>query len=267
MDKKVSEISDLVKKTSTELINKIDKLQHPSNELHNNSEIQHTQQSSETLTRSASNTSINSIESVEQITRQISQSISTALGSHKKLIALPKLNGEADKWPQFIAQFDLTTKREQYCTEDNITRLEQALEGKARDLVSSLLIYHVNVPRIIERLRSRFGMPEQLVDTQLAAIRKWEPIQEDELHKIVPFADQMMNLRNFLESAECTEHLNSPSLLKELESKLPYRERITWGGYSMSLRPPTVKEFSDWLLILADQIHRVCLKEPHDKRK
>lgn len=110
----VSKLAQLVNETRSELNIKIDKLQHPSNELHNTVEVQHTQQSSAPLTRSTSNTSINSVESVEQITRQISQSISTALGSHKKLIALPKFNGEADRWPQFIAQFNLTTKREQY---------------------------------------------------------------------------------------------------------------------------------------------------------
>lgn len=217
--------------------------------------------------RSGSTLSINSVESVELITRQISQSISSALGSHKKLISLPKFNGDADKWPQFFAQFERTTSREQYTTEDNVTRLEQALEGRAKDLVSSLLIHHTNVPRIMERLRSRFGMPEQLVDTQLIAIRKFEAIAEDQLHRIVPFADKVMNLKNFLESAGCEDHLSSPSLLKELEAKLPYRERITWGGYSMSLRPPTVKEFSDWLIILADQIHRINLKDGSDQKK
>uniref|UniRef100_T1GBF0 Uncharacterized protein n=1 Tax=Megaselia scalaris TaxID=36166 RepID=T1GBF0_MEGSC len=104
-------------------------------------------------------------------------------------------------------------------------------------------------------------MPEQLAEVQISAIRKFDVILEDQLYKIVPFADQVMNLRNFLEGAGCIEHLKSPSLLKELEAKLPYRERITWGGYSMSLRPPTVVEFSDWLLILADQIHRIQPKD------
>lgn len=35
----------------------------------------------------------------------------------------------------------------------------------------------------------------------------------------------------------------------------------------MSLRPLTVKEFSDWLMILADQIHRINLKEGNDRKK
>lgn len=161
------------------------------------------------------------------ITRQISESLSTALGSHKKLIALPKFDGNEEKWPNFVARFEMTTTREKYSTEDNATRLDQALEGKARKLVESLLIHHTNVPRIMERLKSRFGMPEKLVESQLAAIRKIENITDDQLEKIDPFADQVMNLRNFLEGARCMDHLSSPSLLKELEEKLPPRERIT----------------------------------------
>lgn len=221
----------------------------------------------EPLTRSSSTLSVNSVESVELLTRQISQTLSSALGAHKKLIPLPKFCGEVDKWPQFIAQFERTTARENYSTEDNVTRLEQALDGDAKKLVAALLIHHVNVPKIFDRLRSRFGMPEQLAEVQISAIRKFDVILEDQLYKIVPFADQVMNLRNFLEGDGCIEHLKSPFLLKELEAKLPYRERITWGGYSMSLRPPTVVEFSDWLLILADQIHRIQPKDGSDQKK
>lgn len=102
LEERVSKLSDLVGETRLELNNKIDKLERTPTEPNNTaSGLDPLPLSVPPLIRSTSSTSINSVESVEQITRQISQSITSALGAHKKLIALPKFNGEAERWPQF----------------------------------------------------------------------------------------------------------------------------------------------------------------------
>lgn len=101
----------------------------------------------------------------------------------------------------------------------------------------------------------------------MAKIRCIEAISENNLKKIVPFADDVMGLKNFLVGAECIEYLNSPQLLKDLLKKLPYRERITWTHYAREINHPTIREFSDWLLVLADDIHSAMFEEPQEKPK
>ncbi|KAH8269875.1 hypothetical protein KR026_001740, partial [Drosophila bipectinata] len=76
----------------------------------------------------------------------------------------------------------------------NNQRLLKALKDEARETVKSLLIHPANVRAVMEQLRFRFGRPEQLIRSQLNSVREVQPISEQQLARIVPFATRVSNL-------------------------------------------------------------------------
>lgn len=59
-------------------------------------------------------------------------------------------------------------------------------------------------------------------------------------------------------SSNCEHHLSNPILFNELILKLPMSTRITWSIHSASIDGhPNIKDFSDWIEKLADNIDRI----------
>lgn len=176
---------------------------------------------------------------------------STCSRSHK-LIDLPIFDGNCNDWPNFIAEFNDTTFTEGYSTVQNNSRLKKCLTGAARKVVDSMLIHHANVPEVIERLRTRFGRPEKIIRAQMDIIREVVPINENSIHKLVPFADKVNNLKNILKSCESQHMLQNSTLLDELVIKLPLTQQVKWTKYRSTLSSlPSVEDFSCWLNELA----------------
>ncbi|XP_070132548.1 uncharacterized protein [Drosophila bipectinata] len=161
---------------------------------------------------------------------------------------LPTFGGQPEDWPIFNCAFVETTQAYNCTDLENNQRLLKALRDEARETVKSLLIHPANVRAVMEQLRFRFGRPEQLIRSQLNSVREVQPISEQQLARIVPFATRVSNLTAFLQSAKAEQHLGNPTLMEELVAKLPTSKRVYWARHAASIQPfPTVAHFSAWL--------------------
>lgn len=131
----------------------------------------------------------------------------------KQLVALPKFDGNPCEWPMFLAEYRRTTDEYHYSSLENTSRLNDCLKGKARELVQWLLIHSNMSEKVIERLQTRFGRTDLLVDAQLCMLREIPKINEARLEQIVPFADKVVNFAHFMMSSECVHQLSNPTLL------------------------------------------------------
>ncbi|XP_055915434.1 uncharacterized protein LOC129948452 [Eupeodes corollae] len=173
----------------------------------------------------------------------------------RKLQDLPQFSGDPEDWPMFASAYSESTAVYNYTNLENSMRLQKSLKGEARDVVKCMMIHADNVNMVMEQLRSSFGRPEQLIESQLQQVKQIAPISETSMEKLIPFAVKAKNLSVFLSSINGQHHLANPTLLKELIFKLPMSQRIQWAGYSAQIRPyPTIIDFSNWLSGVASLI-------------
>ncbi|XP_075151870.1 uncharacterized protein LOC142225895 [Haematobia irritans] len=133
----------------------------------------------------------------------------------------------------------------------NIMRLRDAIKGRARENVESLLGNSANVEIIIQTLKETFGRPEQLITSQIEKVRSIPPIANDNLEALVDFANKIYNMATFVKNASGEHHLSNPSLLSELVSKLSTSRQMQWAEKCLQLqRPATIMDFAEWLTVL-----------------
>lgn len=154
-----------------------------------------------------------------------------------------------EEWPLFSTAYKETTLTYLYTELENLFRLQKAVKGDARQRVESLLIHPSNVATVMSTLEFCYGRPELLIRSQLAKARSFPVITEAKICEIVNLSTMVSNLVAFLESAGATPHLNDPTLLDELVSKLPLDRKEDWIRHKFSTCQfyPSIKEFGGWL--------------------
>ncbi|XP_017485502.1 PREDICTED: uncharacterized protein LOC108374055 [Rhagoletis zephyria] len=198
----------------------------------------------------------------------ISNTPQSVIQPPRKLMDLPEFSGQPEDWPVFHTAYTESTIAYNYSNFENNQRLNKCLKGSARESVKSLLIHPNNVGAIVEQLRVRFGRPEQLVRSQLKAVRDMPFVSEAAIGKIVPYATATKNLTVFLQSIGEEKHLVNPTLLEELVNKLPLSKRLEWARYSATIQPyPTIINFSDWLSEIASFVQMVQDSECREPRR
>ncbi|XP_036345819.1 uncharacterized protein LOC118755071 [Rhagoletis pomonella] len=167
----------------------------------------------------------------------------------RKLIDLPEFKGMPEEWPLFSTAYKETTATYFYTELENLFRLQKAVKGNARQRVESLLIHPSNVATVMSTLEFCYGRPVLLIRSQIAKARSFPVITEAKIYEIVNLSTMVSNLVAFLESAGATPHLNDPTLLDELVSKLPLDRKEDWirHKFSMCQLYPSIKEFGGWL--------------------
>lgn len=184
----------------------------------------------------------------ESFTNYSSHSQGSASVKAKKIYPLPKFHGLPEEWPTFKEEFEQTTEEFEYSPLQNIIRIREALHGPAKETVESLLSSSKNVNVILEILRETYGRPEQLIKSQLLKINALLSVPEGRLDLLIEFAIKVTNMTRFLQTASGTYHLNNPTLLSELISKLPPTKQMQWAEKCIVLdQPPNLKHFSEWL--------------------
>lgn len=181
----------------------------------------------------------------------------------KHLVALPKFDGNPAEWLVFLAEYKRTTAEFKYTSSENPTRLNECLKGRARELVQWLLVHNDLADKIIDRLKSRYGRPELLIDAQTSMLKAIPKICDSKVEQIVPFADKVVNFSHCMLSSSNGHYLRNPTLLNELVMKLPMNTRIVWATHISSFKEaPSILDFSDWLEVLADNIAKVTIGVP-----
>ncbi|XP_036320315.1 uncharacterized protein LOC118734718 [Rhagoletis pomonella] len=143
---------------------------------------------------------LHSIQPPNNIQRGI---ISYVDSSVVKLYPLPNFDGNPEDWPLFRACYYDTTRDLGYNDRQNLMRLHKALQGNAKRVVSSLLVFLDNVSQVIEELQFNFGRPELLVRVEMHKIQQFPLIVESRVDKIVDFSNLVRNIVAFLRSANC----------------------------------------------------------------
>ncbi|KAA5590708.1 DUF1759 domain-containing protein, partial [Pseudomonas aeruginosa] len=96
---------------------------------------------------------------------------------HKHKIELFPFDGDALTWLHFKRIFDLT--KNNFSNIENISRLQNALRGAARDAVASLLLATDNPNDIIRDLEENFARPEIIVFKEVSALKNLPRLGND----------------------------------------------------------------------------------------
>ncbi|XP_058445846.1 uncharacterized protein LOC131427001 [Malaya genurostris] len=163
----------------------------------------------------------------------------------QSLMTLPKFSGSAKEWPKFKQIYDSTTEAGAFTNLENLTRLQNVLEGYAARCVQQLMLNSENVPEIIERLEDNFGRPEFVYKELLSDIFR---VKKESRIAIIELADALENLVANIEVIQKEAYLQDHRLIADIVMKLPYAVQLKWTETLQSnTRTPTLRDLSKWL--------------------
>uniref|UniRef100_A0A182RSB1 PHD-type domain-containing protein n=1 Tax=Anopheles funestus TaxID=62324 RepID=A0A182RSB1_ANOFN len=172
---------------------------------------------------------------------------------------LPTFTGDPAEWSIFISHYEHTTRQCGYSNWENMLRLQKCLKGPALEAVRSRLMLPEAVPRIIEKLRSRYGRPVLLIKTLIAKVRKIPPPQVDKLETLIEYGEAVQCMVDHMEAADARAHLTNPMLLEEVVGKLPKDQQLLWSHHIRGVDEDAVDlvMFSDYMEQLAEDAARL----------
>ncbi|XP_055918648.1 uncharacterized protein LOC129950751 [Eupeodes corollae] len=179
------------------------------------------------------------------------------LAARKVYRELPTFTGNPEEWPLFKRMFDQSTQACGYSIDENLMRLQQALKGRARNLVSGQLAEPSCVPQIIKSLEIAFGQPNVILESQLEKFAKLSVVKPDKLESILEFSTAVTNLNAVMKASGLASQYDNPLLLKELLKKLTNDMKMKWATFSMDREVKGVIAFGSWLELEAKKVYEV----------
>ncbi|XP_055585450.1 uncharacterized protein LOC129738291 [Uranotaenia lowii] len=170
---------------------------------------------------------------------------------------LPTFSGNPADWPVFISHYQYTTEACGFNNGENMIRLQRCLKGSAWESVRNRLIHPGSVPAAIKMLEKRYGRPDLIIETLFEKVRSTPPPKADRLNTIIDFGTQVQGLCEHLEAADFNDHLNNPSLLKELVRKLPTEYQMLWGRYIRTVEALDLRTFGTFMDKTVDDAYAV----------
>ncbi|XP_055604258.1 uncharacterized protein LOC129752511 [Uranotaenia lowii] len=166
---------------------------------------------------------------------------------------LPHFSGKAEEWPLFFSSFTSSTKACGYNDVENLVRLQESLTGTALESVRGQLLFPQLVPKIMKKLRKLYGRPELLLHCFTEKVRKLQPPKADKLSTYIPFGNAVEQLCNHLEAAQLQAHLNNPTLIQDLVSKLPSGDKREWVRYKKRKSTVNLRIFTKFISRIVDE--------------
>lgn len=160
---------------------------------------------------------------------------------------LPEFSGRPEDWPIFISQYNITTASCGYSHAENLVRLQRCLKGHARESVRSRLLLPASVPQVINTLHMLYGRPEILINSLLNKIRAAPNPKIERLETLIEFGTELQGLCDHILAAKEESHLNNPSLIGELETKLPAQLKLQWAMHKLSEPQVNLQTFADYM--------------------
>lgn len=161
---------------------------------------------------------------------------------------LPEFNGDLAKYGMFIALYKMSTKKHKISDDENLHRLSVALKGEARNLVEHLFTTGGNVPIILDKLKRRFGRPEQIIGHLIDKAKACKPPDKNP-RSLMEYGNIVEVLVTNINAYKRPEYLQNPQLVTELVSKLP--ENLKAGWYKHLVRQgkenESLSDFHLWL--------------------
>ncbi|XP_055622743.1 uncharacterized protein LOC129766252 [Toxorhynchites rutilus septentrionalis] len=178
---------------------------------------------------------------------------------------LPVFRGEPEVWPLFISCYEYTTAACGFTNTDNLKRLQDSLQGLAKEAVQSRLLLPDSVPDVIEDLRKLFGSPEKLLKSLIAKVRRTQSPRLDRLETFLYFGITVKQLCDHLEAAGLHDHLNNPMLVQELVRKLPSEYKLDWVRFKRGKVGAPLRIFTDFISEIVSEVSEVADFETGDK--
>lgn len=202
--------------------------------------------SSETASSMASNSSsINGSESMAMVPVNTIKQIVSYLRPDTHGSPLPEFRGSVTHWPEFLRKFKSSTAERNLSDDDNIIRLQNAIQGTARTYVQDQLKESCFVGDIIERLGHRYGGEDALDQTATRKAREVRDL-DSKLARLPQFTMEAIRIQAI------TNQSNDSCLAKQvlftLKDKLPPFMVLSWGAYQREIKKPgNLDEFVRWL--------------------
>ncbi|XP_055605442.1 uncharacterized protein LOC129753634 [Uranotaenia lowii] len=166
---------------------------------------------------------------------------------------LPKFSGRPQDWPTFISAYEQANRSCGFNHAENLVRLQEALEGRAKDLVRNRLLLPENVPSIIEKLRKRFGNPEVLSTMLTDRVLQLVGPDSENLESVIEFGSAIEEFTQHLKASNLTDHLKNPNLMHRLVNKLPSCYAMQWMEFKRTKRSITLETFGEFMEELVDK--------------
>ena len=146
---------------------------------------------------------------------------------------LPKLklssfDGNLLEWPEWSNMFKATVHNRDIPDSEKISHLKTLLTGKAKSAVSGMGYSGEFYAQAWDFLGRKFGRPYLIVDAQLYALRKQQPIRMHDSTAINNYSITISNLVNVLKQYSYEGDLRSSSTLLVAIEKLPPNLKEKW---------------------------------------
>jgi hypothetical protein len=123
---------------------------------------------------------------------------------------LPEFTGNPSEWPRFLTRFKETNKLFEFSNEENLSRLNKALKGKAKQVAQDLMIHSNNVPMIISTLERNFGRPDFIIESSIEQVREAPSVYPGKFTSAVEFGNAINNLVAHTVALDQPRHLQKP---------------------------------------------------------
>lgn len=160
---------------------------------------------------------------------------------------LPTFSGDPQDWPVFYSQYKHTTSVCGYSNSENLVRLQRCIKGKALEYVRSRLLVPELVPKVIDTLEMLYGRPSILINSLINKARTIPPPVLERLETIIDYGMAIQNLFDHLKAMDQTVHLRNPTLMAELESKLPSEIKLEWARYKRQHAPSSLETLHEFM--------------------
>uniref|UniRef100_A0A182W802 CCHC-type domain-containing protein n=1 Tax=Anopheles minimus TaxID=112268 RepID=A0A182W802_9DIPT len=178
---------------------------------------------------------------------------------------LPIFRGSPKEWPIFISCYNESTAACGFTDRENLMRLEECLQGAAREAVASKLTTPKSVPYIIKTLQRLYGRPALILNELIQKARQTEAPKPENLDSLIMYGIAVQHFCDHLVSANLENHLKNPTLLEELVEKLPASRRLEWAQFMERFDDPGLKEFGEFMDDLLEKACKVSKFYPKGK--
>ena len=165
---------------------------------------------------------------------------------------LPKFDGSALKWVEFITKFrDIVhnqdylndTQRHLYLTQQLIGQAERSVKGFASDSRGYVLT--------LQRLKFYFGQKSRIAQATLNTVTQGAAVANDDIASLEEFYYEISDCLVTLRMLRYESDLRSTQTLRQAVARLPSRMTPKWAEHSLRIRSryeePNLIHFADWL--------------------
>ena len=172
---------------------------------------------------------------------------------------LPTFSGDPAAAPMCVHTYHTSSRECGFSNQENMSRLQKALRGKALETVKAMLVLPDNVDRVVRTLEMRFGQANQVIQTMVEGVQKLRPLKQDNFEQLIDLANAIGNVVATMKLMDNTGHQGNPQLRAEILQKLPSSLKRQWGEFIAKVPPADVDlvTLSDWLTERADAVCRI----------